>query len=255
MPARIAEPPARRVSAEARRRARAEAGYPAPGQDDRPEPMALTLHGIPESRAIRPLWAACELGLDFEHVPVPFEGGATRRPGFLAINPNGRIPALVDARDDGPVVVWESMACALYLARVHGVPDGTSIAPASPREEAEALRWSFWTVNELERDALTVLMHRVAMPEARRRPELAEQAARRLAPPLGVLDAHLHAQHARGEAHLAAARFTVADLCVASVANWVRAAGMPLGTWPAVGEWLDACMARPAYRAARTLGG
>lgn len=117
--------------------------------------MALTLYGIPESRAIRPLWAACELGLDFEHVPVPFEGGATRTPEFLSINPNGRIPALVDAR---------------------------------------------------------------------------------------------------GEAHLAAARFTVADLCVASVANWVRAAGMPLGAWPAVGGWLDACMDRPAYRTAGTLG-
>ncbi|MCZ8099163.1 MAG: glutathione S-transferase family protein [Burkholderiales bacterium] len=216
--------------------------------------MALTLYGIPESRAIRPLWAACELGLEFEHVPVPCEGGAPRSPECLAINPNGRIPALLDARDDRPVVVWESMACALYLARVHGVPDGASIAPASPREEAGALRWSFWTVNELERDALTVLMHRVAMPEARRRPVLAEQAGRRLAPPLTVLEAHLRAQQARGEAHLAAARFTVADLCVASVANWVRAAGMPLAEWPAVVGWLDACMDRPAYRAARALG-
>ena len=219
-----------------------------------PTAMALTLHGIPESRAIRPLWAACELGLDFAHVPVPFEGGATRTPEFLAINPNGHIPALVDARDDGPIVVWESMACTLYLARVHGAADGTSIAPASPREEAGALRWAFWTVNEIERDALTVLMHRVAMPQARRRPELAEQAARRLAPPLAVLDAHLRAQRARGEAHLEAARFTVADLCVASVANWVRAADVPLDAWPALREWLEACMARPAYHAARRLG-
>lgn len=234
--------------------ARARRRVSCAGPDDRPEPMALTLYGIPESRAIRPLWAACELGLDFGHVPVPFEGGATRTPAFLDINPNGRIPALVDARDDGPVIVWESMACALYLARVHGVPDGMSIVPASPREEAEALRWSFWTVNALERDALTVLMHRVAMPEARRRAELAEQAARRLAPPLSVLEAHLRAQQARGEAHLAAARFTVADLCVASVANWIGAAGMPLGAWPAVVGWLDGCMDRPAYRAARALG-
>ncbi len=217
--------------------------------------MALTLHGIPDSRAIRPLWAACELGLEFEHVATPFEGGATRTREFLAINPNGRIPALVDERDGGRVVVWESMACALYLARVHGAPDGASIAPATPREEAGALRWSFWAVNELERDALTVLMHRAAMPEARRRPELAAQAARRLAQPLAVLDAHLAAQRGRGEPHLEAARFTVADLCVASVAGWLHAAGLPLDPWPALADWLEGCLARPAYRAARALRG
>ncbi len=216
--------------------------------------MALTLYGIPESRAIRPLWAACELGLAFEHVPTPFADGATRTPGFLEINPNGHIPALVDARGSERVVVWESMACALYLARVDGPRDGASIAPATPREEAEALRWAFWTVTELEKDALTVLMHRVAMPQARRRPELADAAQKRLARPLGVLDAHLRAQRARGESHLAADRFTVADLCVASVANWTRAAGTMLDAWPAVRDWVGACVRRPAYLAARGLG-
>ena len=65
-------------------------------------------------------------------------GGATRTPEFLAINPNGHIPALVDERPEGPVTVWESMACALYIARVHGRADGQSITPATAREEAEA---------------------------------------------------------------------------------------------------------------------
>lgn len=216
--------------------------------------MSLTIHGIAASRALRPLWTATELGLDFEHVPTPYGGGATRTPEFLALNPNGHIPVLVDARPEGEVVVWESMACALYLARVHGPADGASIAPATPREEAEALRWSFWVVTECEADALTVLMHRVAMPEERRKPELADAAERRLAAPLRVIEAHLLRQREAGQPWLAADRFTVADLCVASVLMWARASRALMQAHPALHEWVQRCVARPAYVTLRREG-
>ncbi len=213
--------------------------------------MSLTIHGILASRALRPLWAAQELGVPHEQVPTPFRDGATRTPAFLALNPNGHIPVLVDERPEGPVEVWESLACALYLARVHGRADGVDLSPANAREEAEALRWSFWTVTELEKDALTVLMHRVSMPADQRKPELAEAAEKRLAVPLAVLEGHLQAQRAQGQAHLAADRFTVADLCVASVLNWVRPAPGLLQAHPAVDSWLHACLNRPAQQALR----
>jgi glutathione S-transferase len=171
----------------------------------------------------------------------------------LAINPNGHIPVLIDERADGAITVWESMACALYIARVHGTADGQSITPATPREEAEALRWSFWTVSELESDALTVLMHRMAMPEDQRKPELADKAESRLKVPLAVLEQHLQAQHAKGEAYLAANRFTVADVCVASVASWVRPAAALLAQYPAVAAWVKACVDRPAQTQARAM--
>jgi glutathione S-transferase len=161
-----------------------------------------------------------------------------------------------DERPEGTVTVWESMACALYIARVHGQANGQSITPATPREEAEALRWSFWTVTELEKDALTVLMHRMAMPADQRKPELAEQAENRLKVPLAVLEAHLQAQqaqHAQGQAHLAADRFTVADVCVASVANWIRPAPGLLAQFPAVSGWLHACMEREAQKRVRAM--
>ena len=216
--------------------------------------MSLKIHGISASRAIRPLWAATELGLAFTHVPTPYAGGATRTPEFLALNPNGHIPVVVDARPEGEVVVWESMACALYVARHHGVADGQSITPATPAEDADALRWSFWAVTECEADALTVLMHRMAMPADRRKPELAEAAEKRLAVPLRVLEQHLAAQQARGQSHLAAERFTIADLCVASVLNWARPAKALMEAHPLVHDWIVRCMARPAQHAAKALG-
>lgn len=220
--------------------------------------MPLTIYGILASRALRPLWAATELGLPFEHVQTDYRRGYTRAPEFLALNPNGRVPVVVDHRPDsegGDVVIWESMACALYIARYHGTvggkADGTTIAPATPREDAEALRWSFWTMTEVEKDALTVLMHRFSMPEPQRKPELADQAERRLHVPLRVLEAHLAQQQARGEAHIAADRFTVADLCVASVLLWVRATRSLMDQFPLTSAWLKGCLAREAYQALR----
>lgn len=215
--------------------------------------MTLKIYGIGPSRAARPIWTALELGVPFDLISTPYAGGATRTPEFLAINPNGHIPVLIDERAEGAITVWESMACALYIARVHGKADGQTIAPATPREEAEALRWSFWTVSELEADALTVLMHRMAMPEDQRKPELADKAESRLKVPLAVLEKHLQAQHAKGEAYLAANRFTVADVCVASVANWVRPAAALLAQYPAVSSWLKVCLDRPAQAQARAM--
>jgi glutathione S-transferase len=215
--------------------------------------MTLKIYGIGPSRAARPIWTALELGVPFDLISTPYAGGATRTPEFLAINPNGHIPVLIDERAEGAITVWESMACALYIARVHGKADGQTIAPATPREEAEALRWSFWTVSELEADALTVLMHRMAMPEDQRKPELADKAESRLKVPLAVLEKHLQAQHAKGEAYLAANRFTVADVCVASVASWVRPAAALLAQYPAVSSWLKVCLDRPAQAQARAM--
>lgn len=213
--------------------------------------MSLTIYGIIASRAIRPLWAANELGLAFEHRQTDYKSGDTRTPEFLALNPNGHIPVLVDHRPEGDVTVWESMACALYIARHHGQADGVNLVPASPREDAEALRWSFWTVTEVEKDALVVLMHRLIMPADERKPDLAEAAERRLKVPLRVLEQHLAEQQARNASYIAAQRFTVADLCVASVLLWVRPARELLAQFPLVSAWLTQCLERPAYEQLR----
>ncbi|MEZ5702111.1 MAG: glutathione S-transferase family protein [Burkholderiaceae bacterium] len=219
--------------------------------------MSLTIYGIPASRAVRPLWAATELGLEFTHVNLPYQGGNTRTPAFLAVNPNGHVPVVVDQRPDGQgeaVVVWESMACALYIARHHGPADGKSIAPATPAEDAHALKWSFWAVTEAESDALTVLMHRMVMPPERRKPELAAAAERRLAVPFRVIEQHLAAQQEKAIAFLAAPRFTVADLCVASVLNWARPARELMAAFPLTHAWIVRCIERPAHVAVKAMG-
>jgi glutathione S-transferase len=217
--------------------------------------MTLRIHGISASRAIRPLWAATELGLTFEHINTSYKGGMTRTPEFLALNPNGHIPVLEDMTDDKPWVISESMACTLYLARAYGKADGLDLSPQNVQEEAQAMHWAFWTVTEIEKDAVTVLMHKIAMPEAERKPELATAAEARLKKPLSILENHLQCLAAANPAYLLGSRFTVADLCVASVVMWIKPATELMSNFPATDAWLQQCMQRPAFKTARKLGG
>jgi glutathione S-transferase len=206
--------------------------------------MSLKIYGIAASRASRPLWVAHELALAYEHVPVNYQNGGTHTPEFLTLNPNGHIPVV---EDDG-VVVWESMACALYLAEHYKGPDGLSLAAHNKAESAEILRWTFWAVTECEKDALTILMHTLVMPADRRKPELAAEAVRRMAAPLRVIE-----QHLVGRAYLAGERFTVADIAVASVLAWLRPAPELLAACPATDQWLTRCLARPAQLQVRAI--
>ncbi|OGB00154.1 MAG: glutathione S-transferase [Burkholderiales bacterium RIFCSPHIGHO2_12_FULL_61_11] len=206
--------------------------------------MTLKIYGTAASRAARPLWVAHELGLAYEHIPIPYLGGATRTAEFLAINPNGHIPVL----DDDGVLVWESMACALYLAGRFKPVGAPSLAAENHAEQAEILRWSFWVVTECEKDALIFLMHSRLMPLERRKPPLADEAQRRLSGPLGVLE-----QHLQSRSHLAAERFTVADICVASVIAWVQGSTELMTQCPRLHEWLRRCLARPAFRAVQLM--
>ncbi len=204
--------------------------------------MALKIYGVARSRAFRTLWMAGELGLPYEHVKVDFADSGTRRPDYLAINPNGHVPAI----DDDSFQLWESMAINLYLAKKHA-SGAAGLYPQALHDEARVWQWSFWGVTEVERPALTVLLNRIG-PEDKRDDAAAEAAERALAAPLRVLDAALAATP-----YLLGDRFTVADLNVASILAWARQARVDLAAFPNVERWLKACHDRPSAQAARQL--
>ena len=203
--------------------------------------MALKIYGVARSRAFRTLWMATELGLDYEHIKVDFATGDTRRPEHLALNPNGHVPVI----DDDGLILWESMAINLYLAKKYG-RDG--FYPARLADEARAWQWSFWGMTEVERPALTALFNRAILPEDKRDPAAADAAEKTLAAALKVLDGALaHSANLLGD------RFTVADLNVASILSWARPAQIDMSPFPKVAEWLKNCAERPAARDARQL--
>ncbi|HRD77514.1 MAG TPA: glutathione S-transferase family protein [Hyphomicrobiaceae bacterium] len=207
----------------------------------------IKIYGVYRSRATRNIWLANELGLKFEHIPViqvyrlpdPHAPGAalhTQSPAFLKVNPNGRIPAMVD----GDLVLNESLAINLYLAKKAGGP----LAPANLAEDARMTAWTLWSVTEVEPHSIQILYHLVAKPVAERDPKVAKAAIEALRAPLKVLDQAL----AAGGGFVVGRRFTVADINVAEVVRYALPATELLAEAPNVKAWIAACHARPAFK-------
>jgi glutathione S-transferase len=193
--------------------------------------MALTIYGSPMSRTFRVLWLARELGLEYEHVPLDPRKGEPRAPDYLKINPNGHVPAI----RDGDLILWESLAINLYLAKKHDGP----LAPANAAEDGKATMWSLWAANEIEGSVTLLVQQSFGMPVDAPAAQKAKEAVRA---PLGVLDAVLAASP-----YLLGNRFTVADLNVAGVVSGLTIAKYELAAWPKVGQWLQSCTGRKAF--------
>ncbi|MAN57799.1 MAG: glutathione S-transferase family protein [Paracoccus sp. (in: a-proteobacteria)] len=207
----------------------------------------LTLYGVTRSRASRIVWLCHEIALPFHQVPViqayrladadaPGARMNTRSPGFLDLSPAGAIPVI----DDDGLILSESMACTLYLARRHGQP----IGPTDAAEDALMMQWSFYAATAIEPDALTILfLHGRDQTQSGEDAAIVADAAGRLIRPLRVVEDHL-GRHS----HLIGDRFTVADINLAEVLRYAQSYGALMQEFPAITAWLDACQARPAFR-------
>ena len=206
----------------------------------------LTIYGVSRSRASRNIWLAYELAIPFKHVPViqhyrlkePLPAGVvhTRSPEFRKVNPNGHIPSI---EDDG-LVLHESLAINLYLAKKHGGP----LAPANLAEDGEMAMWSMWALTERIGtpahaagggfEAMTL-----AFMQNGEKPEILEA----LKGPFAVLDRAL-----AKTGWLVGGRFTVADINVAEIVRYAQRAPELFEAAPRVKAWLAACQARPAFQ-------
>ena len=195
--------------------------------------MALTIYGTTDSRTMRVLWAANELGLGYVHVPYDTTDPALKSPAFLAINAAGTIPAI----DDGGFTLGESLAIILYLAKKYGRPP---LYPATLEGEAQVWRWALWAQQHLE-------------PWVQGDHALKETIAAigELAAPFLERSCELLERTLAGRDWILGNDFTAADLCVAAVLSPSRAAKLPLGRHPNLRAWHLRCYHRPAAIAVR----
>jgi GST-like protein len=182
-----------------------------------------------------------ETGLEHRIVPVHLSAGEQFAPGFLAISPNNKIPAIVDhAPVDGgaPLPMFESGAILLYLAEKSG-----QLLPAAGRARAQAMQWLFWQVGGLGPMAGQAGHFRVHAPHPVA--YAVERYTRELRRLYGVLDRQLE-----GRPWLAGDTCSIADL---ACYPWVvphRGLGQELGDFPHLARWFEAIAQRPATQRA-----
>ena len=192
----------------------------------------MKLYEFGPTRSLRARWTLQELGVPFEAIPVDLRKGEHRRPDFLALNPAGKLPVLVD----GDFVLAESVAIVLYLAEKY--PE-QGLLPADPQQRADAYRWLLFAATELEQPLWRITRHTSLYPPEKRLPaevELARQDFRDMA---RVLE-----QHVKGRPFVAGDRFSVADVVTAYTLDWAGSAQL-LGDFPELRAYLERMYARP----------
>jgi GST-like protein len=185
-----------------------------------------------------------ELGLAYRMIPVNIGRGAQFEPGFLAISPNNRIPAIVDQDpEDGgdPISVFESGAILLYLAEKTG-----RLIPRDPRGRKQVIEWLMWQMGGLGPMLGQAHHFRAYAPE---RIEYAidryTKEANRL---YGVLDKRLEGRE-----------YIAGDYSIADIACWPwivphERQGQKLEDTPNLHRWFERIRSRPAVQRGQELG-
>jgi glutathione S-transferase len=204
----------------------------------------FTLYTTPLSANGRKVLAfAHHLGLDPEVKLVNVYAGEGRKPEFLAVNPTGKIPALVA---DG-FVLTESNAILQYIAEAHGEFRLWSWAP---RRRAEISRWLFWEASAWQPALVPVLRHHVAQKLGLAPAEPAADINWNDAGFRGaaeILDEHLGAN-----ASLAGDDISIADFSVAGMMTYARSAAFPFEDYAGIARWYAHIEALDAWKATET---
>ena len=179
--------------------------------------------------------AARQAGVALELRDYGLHDGETRRPEFLAKNPNGRVPML--ELDDGTCLP-ESGAILWYLGK------GTPLVPEERREQAEVLQWMFFEQYSHEPYVAVARFWLAFAPPAeleRKRHLVPEWHAKGNAA-LGVMETHL-----RDRDWFAAGRYTIADIALYGYTHCAADGGFDLGRYPAMQAWLARVAEQPGY--------
>lgn len=200
--------------------------------------MAITFYGSPRSSATRILWALEELGVPFEKVRVDLQSGDQRKPEYLALNPNGKVPLVVD---DG-VPVFESVAILIHLGQHYGQDKGLWPSIGS-KLHGQALAWIVWSAATLSPIMFRHLMNtQERFPAEARNAKQAESSKNELEKLLAIVESQLaKSPYFMGDS------FTYVDLALASALGFWKMSGHDFSAQPNVAKWIAACQARPAF--------
>jgi glutathione S-transferase len=182
------------------------------------------------------MWTSAQLDLDLEREDWGPGFRSPKEAEFLALNPNGLIPVLID----GDFVLWESNSICRYLANKQGA---TTLLPNDARSRAKVEQWMDWQAGELNNSWRVAFMALVRGQAAT--PEAVEAGIASWNRHMGILDAHL----AASGAYVTGDEFTLADVVLGLSAQRWKNAPIARTELPAVEDWLQRLGARPGFAA------
>jgi glutathione S-transferase len=198
----------------------------------------MKLYGCPNSRSLRAAWALEEAAAEYEYVPVDLFKGAARTPEFLALNPAGKVPVLVD----GELTLTESGAIIDYVGNRF---PASGLVPRDAAARANCLRWMFFAQTELEQPLWTIAKHRFALPKDKRVAGTEETARWEFAVAAKLLDGALADRE-----YMCGGMFTGADILLVHTLAWARSAKIPLDS-ARLTAYMERLLMRPALTRAR----
>lgn len=198
----------------------------------------LKVYGCPMTRSLRALWALEEAGAEYEYVVVDLGRGDGRQPEYRAVNPGGKVPALVD--DD--LVLTESAAIVSYIGEKF---PASGLTPDDLQAHAVQCQWLAFAISELEQPLWMLAKHRFVLPEQLRLPAIEPAARWEFDKAAGVLE-----QRLQGREYVAADHFTGADILIGHTLAWARKYEMLNSA--VLADYADRVLARPALAAARS---
>jgi glutathione S-transferase len=209
--------------------------------------MSLTFYSAPMSTASITEAVLAELGLECDCINLDLSAGDTKKPEYIKLNPNGKVPTIVH---DG-TAIWESSAITMYLGELFGVD--ANLYPAPGPQRGEAMKWIAWgnvtlaepagrlyasLPPELQGDPATIADENVTSEQ---KSEAATAKAKAdLVDCLKILDIGLE-----GRSFLLG-EYSLADTHLQGIVGWIGSMQIDLTPFPHVTGWLQRCSERPA---------
>ena len=199
---------------------------------------ALTIWGRTNSVNVQKvLWCLAELDLAYQRIDAGMEYGRNYEPEYLAINPNARVPTMVD----GDYALWESNSIMRYLCMAYG--KGTPIYPQEPKRRAAVDRWLDWTLSTVQPVDRPVFWALVRTPPEKRDMVAIQKDADAEALVWRIADHHLSTRR-----YIEGDDFTIADIAIGAYARrWLGVEGITRPKQPHLERWLKELSNRKGF--------
>lgn len=198
--------------------------------------MKLYYFETPNGR--KPCAVAKHLNSPVKYVRVDLSKGEHKQPEFMAINPNGKIPAL----EDGDVKLWEGHSIMAYLAH----KAGSDLWPSDPLQQIQVMKWLNWDTAHFSRHAGRLFFENF-IKEAF---DLGEPVQSEIDDATGFFKqfAGVLNDHLKGKSYIVDERLTIADFGVATFLPTAKEAKLPLDGYNEIHRWHDVLMGLNAWR-------